>query len=58
MRSETACKKELELLLRDLKVWQAKLEKERDPVQRTIQGNTICALEGRIEALQWVLEGE
>jgi hypothetical protein len=59
MKSETQIRKELELLLEDLKFWRAKLEKSREPSGlngRQILGNTISGLEGRQEALEWVLK--
>lgn len=61
MKSETQIRKELDLSISDLKFWREKFNKvdfSKDDAssRRTIIGNTINALEGRIEALQWVLK--
>ena len=56
MRSETECREELEELQRDLQTWRLKFEKCTDKDRRRILGNTINGVEGRIEALEWVLK--
>jgi hypothetical protein len=59
MKSETQVRKELELLQSDLQHWQAKLARTLEPDGingRRILGNTISGLEGRVEALEWVLK--
>jgi hypothetical protein len=56
MKSETQIRRELELIEGDLKFWQARLEKEREPTRRQILGNTISGLEGQKEALNWMLK--
>ena len=56
MKSESQIKAELKELQKDLLDWNRQLERCRieDERRRTI-GNTICGVEGRIEALEWVL---
>jgi hypothetical protein len=56
MKSERQIRQELQDLEEDLKFWRAKFEKQRDPDQRRIDGNTIIGVEGHVEALEWVLE--
>lgn len=58
MYSETAIREELEAVRKDLQDWQYKFDRCRDNDQRRIIGNTICGVEGRIEALEWVLGGK
>ncbi len=58
MKSESQARRELELLQQDLKEWRSKYERSSgtDTTRRLILGNTIVGLEGREEALLWVLE--
>lgn len=61
MKSETQVRKELEQLEDDLKYWRQKYDRVNlslpDGITRRMMvGNTISGVEGRIEALQWVLK--
>lgn len=59
MKSQSQVERELELLEEDLKWWQARFDKTLEPEGpngRRILGNTISGLEGRQEALRWVLK--
>lgn len=63
MKSETEVRKELDLLHADLQEWQRKYDRvdmrqEGAAARRLIVANTVVGIEGRIEALQWVLEEE
>jgi hypothetical protein len=56
MKSETQIRAELAETLLDLADWRRKLENCRDNDRRRIIGQTICGVEGRMEALEWVLK--
>ena len=59
MKSQTQIEKELGLLIEDIKWWQAKLDRTTEPDGpngRRVLGNTISGLEGRKEALEWILK--
>jgi hypothetical protein len=56
VRSETRCQRELAELQKDLAFWKKRLEGTPDGPERKILAATINGVEGRIEALTWVLE--
>jgi hypothetical protein len=56
MKSETQVRKELNLLVDDLKFWRTKFDKETDADKRRLLGTTIAGVEGQKEALEWALE--
>lgn len=56
MKDKGEIETELRMLEQDLKHWEQRLSKEEQPSKRVIAGNMICGIQGRIEALDWVLE--